>query len=214
MPLKLFWIFLGLALAFLIPFLIWGDAMEAAFNQEASANWMKGFGPWAWAAGMGLLVADILLPVPGTAVMAALGLVYGPLTGGLIGTLGSCLSGMTAYWLCRQFGQGAAIRILGREEYDKSARLFEKTGPWLVVLSRWLPLFPEVIACMAGLTRMRAGSFHVALLLGSLPLSIGFAWVGHSGQENPGSALLLSALLPPVLWMLVRPLFMKQAKAR
>lgn len=213
MPKRLLWIFLTLAVVFLIPFLIWGDAMESAFDQEASAAWLEGFGAWAWAAAIGLLLSDIVLPVPGTAVMAALGLVYGPVSGGLIACLGSTLSGMVAYWGCRGFGTPAAKRILCDKDYENSRRLFAKTGAWMVVLSRWLPLFPEVIACMAGLTRMRPVVFHTALVLGNLPLCIGFAYIGHSGQQSPGLALLLSALLPPVIWLVVNPLFNRSSTA-
>jgi uncharacterized membrane protein YdjX (TVP38/TMEM64 family) len=40
---------------------------------------------WAWALGIGLIWADLVLPVPQTAVIAALGIVYGAVLGGLLG---------------------------------------------------------------------------------------------------------------------------------
>jgi uncharacterized membrane protein YdjX (TVP38/TMEM64 family) len=46
-----------------------------------------------------LLASDLLLPIPATADMAALGLVYGPLWGGLIGTAGGFLGGAQGYGL-------------------------------------------------------------------------------------------------------------------
>jgi hypothetical protein len=33
-----------------------------------------------------------------------------------------------------------------------------------------------------------------------------YAAIGAAGQENPALAIGLSALVPPVLWLLVRPL--------
>jgi hypothetical protein len=51
---------------------------------------------------------------------------------------------------------------------------------------------------------MRSLIFHLALLCGALPLGFVFAAIGHAGTEYPIAALLLSALLPPVLWVGVR----------
>ena len=140
---RLLWIFLGLAAAFLIPFLVWGNSLAAAFTQEGAVDWLEQFGAWAWAAGLLLLMGDLLLPIPGTAVMAALGLVYGPLGGGLIGGGGSFMSGSLAYGLCRALGRNAAVRILGEKDLARGEKLFDEVGGWLVVLSRWLPLFPR-----------------------------------------------------------------------
>ena len=210
---RLLWVFLGLAVLVLIPFLIWGEGFERAFTVEGAVDWLRGYGTWAWAAGALLLVMDLVLPIPATAVMAALGFVYGPLAGGLIGAAGSFLSGLLAYGVCRLFGRRGAARILGERDLVRGERLFAEVGGWLVVLSRWLPVFPEVIACMAGLTRMPARSFMAALACGSIPLGFAFAAVGHAGVERPVLAIALSALLPPALWAAVRPFFRAKQRA-
>jgi uncharacterized membrane protein YdjX (TVP38/TMEM64 family) len=213
--LRLFFIFVGLAALVLIPFAIWGESFERAFSQTGAIEWLSRYGRFAWAAGIGLLVMDLFLPVPATAVMAALGYVYGPLAGGLIGALGSCLSGALAYTLCRALGQPAARRLLGPKGLAEGERLFARVGGWLVVLSRWLPVLPEVVACMAGLTRMPIRTFGLALVCGSTPLAFAFAAVGHAGVERPLLAIGLSALLPPLLWLAVQPYFRaKRAGAR
>ena len=110
----------------------------------------------------------------------------------MVGALGSFLSGTLGYGLCRAVGRPATVRLLGEPELAKGERLFARVGGWLVVLSRWLPIFPEVIACMAGLTRMPARIFFLALACGSAP---------------PLLAITLSALVPPLLWLLVQPWF-------
>jgi membrane protein DedA with SNARE-associated domain len=95
----------------------------------------------------------------------------------------------------------------------KGEKLFSKVGGWLVVFSRWLPLFPEVIACMAGLTRMPARSFHLAMACGSFPLGFVFAYIGHAGADHPTLAIVLSATLPPILWLSVQPFFRAKAQS-
>src|SRR5687768_13856182 len=130
--LRLFGIFVLLAILVLIPFLIWGEGFEQRFGQAGAVEWLRDYGRWAWAAGTLLLIADLFLPIPATAVMAALGFIYGPVAGGLIATCGSFCSGALAYLLCRNLGRPVAVRMLGAQELTEGERLFARVGAWLV----------------------------------------------------------------------------------
>ena len=212
--LRLIAIFVILAILVLIPFLIWGEGFEQRFSQAGAIEWLRDYGRWAWAAGILLLMSDLFLPIPATAVMAALGFIYGPVAGGLIATAGSFCSGALAYLVCRRFGRPVAVRVLGPQDLMEGERLFARAGAWLVVLSRWLPIFPEVIACMAGLARMPVRSFFTALACGSAPLGFVFAAIGHAGATHPVLAIALSAGLPPLLWLAVQPYFVAKRGAK
>ncbi len=204
---RLVWLLLGVALLFLIPFLLWGGSMEDVFSLARVVSLLEGSGRWSWAAGVFLLMSDLLLPIPGTVVMSALGFVYGTAVGGLVAATGSFLSGLLGYALCRFFGRGTARRLLGKKELERGEQLFANVGGWIIVLSRWLPLLSEVIACTAGLIRMPARTFIFVLTCGSLPIGLLFAAVGHTGVVEPMWALLLSAVVPAVLWLIIRPIF-------
>ena len=193
-----------LVLGCVIPFMIWGEQFEGALSLEGARAWMGRFGPGAGLAGVGLLVADILLPIPSTVVMSALGLTYGTLIGGLYAGLGSMLSGLVAYAACRWLGRPAALRIAGEDGLRKGEDFFAGGGAWLVLGSRWLPVLPEAVACLAGLTKMPFRKFFVALACGSLPMGFAFAAIGAVGQESPGLAMALSALVPVGLWLIAR----------
>ena len=177
------------------------------FSQKGTIAWLSGYGNWAWLVAIMLLMADLLLPLPATLVMAALGYIYGPLAGGLISATGSFMAGALGYWLCRLMGEKTTLRLLGEKDYARGKKLSGNVGGWVVVLSRWLPVFPEVIACMAGLTRMPARYFHGALLCGSVPLGFVYAFVGHAGVTHPVVSVGLSAGMPPLIWWLIRPVF-------
>lgn len=196
----------------LIPFFIWGKSWEERFTFEGAILWLQEYGQWAWLAGTFLLILDIILPIPGTLVMAGLGYVYGTIAGGIIAGLGSFISGAVGYWICRSFGEKGAKRILGEKDFEKGARTFVKVGGWLVVLSRWLPVFPEVISCMAGLNRMPKVKFHLALLASALPMGFVFAYIGHAGEDNPTTAIILSAAIPPLIWLVLTPVFKKKGE--
>jgi uncharacterized membrane protein YdjX (TVP38/TMEM64 family) len=186
----------------LVPFFVWGGLFDAALSLEGTREWMQKFGDWAWAAGVLLLVADIVLPIPSTVVMSAIGRVYGWMLGGLVCVCGSMLSGIVAYAACRWFGHGAAAWIAGQEGLKKMEALFARHGGWLVAASRWTPVLPEAVACLAGIAQMRWRVFLPALACGSVPLGFAFAAIGHLGQDEPGWAVALSALTPLMLWIL------------
>ncbi len=201
---RLLIVFLILGALFTIPFLIWGEGFEARFSTGGTIEWLEGHGRWAWAAALALLCADIVLPVPSTAVIAALGFVYGPVAGALIGAAGSIAAGSLAYTLCRLIGRRAATWIAGEHDLVRGEQFMARLGPWAVAISRWLPLLPEVVACLAGLVRMRPIVFHVALACGAVPMAAVFAVVGATGVERPALAIGLSAAVPCILWPIAR----------
>lgn len=195
-------IFLALGVVVMIPFLIWGKWFEAMFTGDALLQWLAHWGrAWGWALAMLLLVADLFLPVPGTAVMSGLGYLYGAWWGGLAAAAGSFLSGALAYELCSRFGERVAARLMGQEGLERGHRLFAgRTGGFVIALSRCLPLLPEVVACMAGLTKMPAFRFYAALACGCLPMGFIFAGIGAAGHDAPGTAIALSIAVPAVLY--------------
>ena len=82
-----------------------------------------------------------------------------------------------------------------------------------MALSRWLPIMPEVIACIAGLVQMPFCRFLMALGCGCLPLGFTFAAIGQWGHEHPAVAVVLSAGLPPLLWAVIGPVVMRRRAA-
>jgi uncharacterized membrane protein YdjX (TVP38/TMEM64 family) len=166
---------------------------------------------WAWLAGLALLVLDLFLPVLATAVMSALGYVYGWLLGGLLSSLGSIGAGLLAYGLCCRMGRRAALRLAGEKGLAEGERLFQgEPGGWIVAISRWMPVLPEVVAGLAGMTHMPLRRFVPALCAGSMPMGFVYAWIGARGVENPVVALVVSAVLPPVIWLALRGVFRRR----
>lgn len=197
---RLVWLMIAMAAFFLISWGLFGESLEAAWNVERLAVYFEESKTWAWLLGIGLLLADLLLPIPGTIVMSALGAVYGFWLGGILATIGSMLAGMLGYGAGRFFKESFAKRWLGEKDFDKGKSLFERGGAWVVAISRALPILPEVIACMAGLLRMPFGTFVIALACGSIPMGFLFAWIGVFGREQPAWGLAFSLGVPAVLW--------------
>lgn len=187
-------------MVFLLGWWFFGQGLEEAWDVERLTGRFEEAKGWAWLAGIGLLLADLLLPIPGTIVMSALGAVYGFWLGGLIASAGSMLAGIFGYGVGHFFDEKTAKKWLGEKDFVRGHKLFSKSGPWMVAISRALPILPEVLACMAGLVRMRFGKFLLALACGSVPMGFLFAWIGTVGIEYPGWGLAFSLGVPAVLW--------------
>lgn len=199
-PSRRVWILVALVLAgVLVPWAIWGGRLEEALDPAGISRALGSDPLPAALVGVGLICLDVLLPIPATPVMSALGLVLGPWLGGLVSAAGSFLAGCLAYGVARWLGRAPAAWVAGEGMAGLEAR-FAAQGGWLVALSRWTPVLPEAVAALAGVARMPFGRFAAALACGSAPLGLAFAWVGHLGHASPALALALSAALPPLLW--------------
>jgi uncharacterized membrane protein YdjX (TVP38/TMEM64 family) len=54
------------------------------------------------------------------------------------------------------------------------------------------------------MVRMPPGKFFAALACGSIPMGFAFAAMGHNmGADEPGRTIILSALVPALLWLVV-----------
>lgn len=182
------------------PFLLLGDTLERGLTGDGAVELLRGYGTVAWIAAIGLLTSDILLPVPSSAVLAALGMLYGPVMGGAVGSLGMILAGLLGYGLCRWFGRPLALRLLGSERLVGGEQRFRRHGGWVIVLSRWVPVLAEVIVFAAGLAGMPFRHFAAAVALGSAPVGFFYAALGYGGSDRPVLTLLVCLVLPGLLW--------------
>ncbi|MBX3742956.1 MAG: VTT domain-containing protein [Akkermansiaceae bacterium] len=201
---RLVFLFLGLAMVVLATWLVWGGSWDERLTLDGTAAWIGAGGSWAWAAGIGLLAADLVLPIPATVVMAALGYIYGPWLGAVLAFTGTMLAAATGYGLGRIMGEGFVRRWLGDADYERGRKFFANGGGWMVTLSRAIPILPETVSCMAGISRMPFGRFLLASACGNLPMAAVFAAIGASGKDAPGWAVATSILVPGVLWFIAR----------
>lgn len=195
-----FWLVpLVFALFVIGPFLVWGDMLTALFTGQGATEVLGDGNSYAWIIGIGLLVADIFLPIPTTAIIAALGIYYGPVIGTLVSLAGSVAAALVGYGIGRILGRPAAQRFIG-DAIETGERVFSHHGGWIVAASRWMPVLPEVVSCVAGVSRMPLPLFLGAVICGAFPLCVTFAVIGHLGADEPGWTLALSALAPIGLW--------------
>lgn len=138
---------------------------------------------------IGLLAADVVLPVPSSAVLVAAGAALGPISGAVAGTLGVVAGATVGYALGARFGGEPTGR-----DAERARLLFERWGSAALVMTRPLPLLAESTAIVAGSTRMDPRRFLSAVVAGAVPTCVGLALVGHAGAsrlDGSGLATLL-----------------------
>jgi uncharacterized membrane protein YdjX (TVP38/TMEM64 family) len=143
------------------------------------------------------LWADLVLPIPQTAVIAARGLIYGSLIGGVLGSLGLITGGLLGYGLMLTAARRFAQRLAGPRCLQTMERLFERGGAWAIILTRSLPYsVPEAMVFLAGLAGMPMRTCTAALTIGSVPTAFAFAVIDAGWADQPILALAVSYVLP------------------
>ncbi len=59
----------------LTPYFLWHDQMDTYFASEAYRRWLISAKPYAWLVAIGLIVGDLVLPIPTSPIMATLSVV-------------------------------------------------------------------------------------------------------------------------------------------
>jgi uncharacterized membrane protein YdjX (TVP38/TMEM64 family) len=176
---------------------------------------LRQYESWSWVVGIVLIWADVVLPVPQTAVIAALGILYGTFFGGVLGSLGLITGGLLGYGLMRTSARRYVQRLVGLQSLHKLEHLFDQGGVWAIVLTRSLPYsVPEVMVFLAGLAGMPTRKFVAALTLGSVPTAFVFAALGAGWAHRPILALVVSYVLPIFLLPIALHVLRRRARRR
>ena len=152
---------------------------------------------------IGLLVLDLFITVPTLGLVMLSGYFLGYPYGVLASLSGLMLAGCTGYLLSYWYG-GRVLRFLIRDatRRDEMTTSFHRHAFTMILLSRALPMLPEVTSCLSGSTRLPFLKFLGAWTLSSLPYVLIAAYSGsRSSFDNPEPALFTAIAMMTVLWM-------------
>lgn len=193
----------ALLFALSLPFVLWGERFD-----HAAPRWLEAFGSDAAfaALGIGLLIADVLLPVPSTLVAMALCWRLGSWWGGASVAAGFSLSFVVGYALGRSVPEARLRRWIGPALWDRVRDRADHRALWWISLMRPLPLLSEASAVLAGVWRLPPLPAFAAASAASLATAALYAASAALGRDTPGlpAALLCVLALPSALWLLHR----------
>lgn len=144
--------------------------------------------------GIGLLVADVLLPVPASLLMIAHGSLFGLPLGGLVNLAGGLLASAFGFSLGRRSGPWLR-RHVSAEESRAADALLARWGDLAIVATRPIPILSETMALFAGTTRLGWKRFLLASLLGYLPPALLYAATGAAAARLDSAFLVFGAVL-------------------
>jgi uncharacterized membrane protein YdjX (TVP38/TMEM64 family) len=193
-PMRRYWTFLALtALLFLALFglasLVEIDLLEDPKPFLDAAGLFGGA-----LIGIGLLVADVLLPIPASLVMIAHGSLFGVLLGTLVSLAGGVLASAFGFFLGRRSGPWLH-RHVAPEESQAADALLARWGDLAIVATRPIPILAETMALFAGTTSIGWRRFLLASLLGNLPPALLYAATGAAAARLDDAFLVFGAVL-------------------
>jgi uncharacterized membrane protein YdjX (TVP38/TMEM64 family) len=193
---------LGFLLAIFLVFEALGvDLIGDPTNLVAGSKWSGA------AIGVGLLIADVFIPVPSSFLMVFHGALFGVWIGtllSLIGTVGAALLGFAV----GRAGGSLMERMVSAEEKRRADELLGRWGALAIVVTRPIPLLAETVAILAGTSPLRWYTVALAAAAGALPPALLFALTGAYARDF-GSVVLVFGfvlLMTGLFWLVGRRL--------
>lgn len=174
---------------------LWGLPLYRLLaHTERVRAWVTSLGPWGPAAVASLQMAQVILaPIPGQAIGAVSGYLYGPWLGTLYAMVGTIAGSLLLFFLARQVGRPVLRRLLSPNTLNRLDDLACRGGAIFFFLVWLTPFTPDDLACLAAaVTPMRISSFLILMTIGRLPGVFVSVWVGaHAAGFSPTAWVLV-----------------------
>ncbi|MEM7476814.1 MAG: VTT domain-containing protein [Planctomycetota bacterium] len=193
----------------ILPFLFFGGQLE---------QWLRGISenPPSPIACFGLVVAllstDILLPIPSSVISTLSGWQLGLISGTAATWLGMNLGAILGFGLARKWGQPFALWFSKSEDLERMQVVNQQYGPFVLVLTRAMPVFAEASVLIAGIHQLSWRRFLPAILLSNLGIALAYAWFGDYAERNQWLPFALGiAIAVPILVAAIAKSFLPRA---
>jgi uncharacterized membrane protein YdjX (TVP38/TMEM64 family) len=203
------WLKLGIGLAveitvvgvvFFTPVRSWLGLDNARTIMHNFQGWRETLGLFAPMAYILTYIVATVFAIPGTILTVTAGALFGAIEGTIWTVIGATL-GATAAFLVSRFMLGSAIaqRFTKGDRLSKLVQGLEENGFWFALSIRLAPIFPfNAVNYLFGLTPIPLSTYFWATLIGILPGTFAYSWLGYSGMD---------ALAGKPPWQLIAALF-------
>lgn len=168
--------------------LVAAAAVWFAFNRDRLdpaliESTIRDLGLWAPLGHIVLFALGTILFVPGAIFGLVGGALFGPLWGTVLNLAGATL-GATAAFVVARYVAADWVRRKAGGRLDRLIAGVEAEGWRFVAFVRLVPLFPFNLTNYAlGLTRISLQHYVLASLVGMVPGTVAYTWLGHAGRE-------------------------------
>lgn len=161
------------------------------------------------------LFIDLFIAVPTMTIIILAGYFIGFELALFYTTIGLLSASLTGYFLSKKYGMKVLDKLSSNEEQKlEMTNLFNKHGVLVLVLSRAVPMLPEISSCLAGACEMSFKRFLFAWCLGTIPYLCVITYAGSiSNLENPMPAIYAALGITLLFWF-IWMIFMRIDKRR
>ncbi|TFD99932.1 TVP38/TMEM64 family protein [Jeotgalibacillus sp. R-1-5s-1] len=181
-------------------------------SPERIRNWILSFGMLAPLLYVLFYSARPFILFPASVLSLAGGLAFGPVYGTLLTITGATAGAILAFMFAKKAGARRIETKLG----DRGRKLqdqLEHNGFFIVLLLRLVPIFNfDLISYAAGASKIRLLPFSLATLIGIIPGTFAYTFLGFSaGSDSSGTIVLAISIFAIVF--IVPMLFRNKIKA-
>jgi len=187
----------------IVPFLIWGQRIEAWGESFIAEPPSKGVTAMLI---IGLLSTDILLPVPSSLVSTLAGSQLGLLGGTLASWLGMTIGAVIGFSIAKAFGRAVALRFTSEDDLEQMESLTNRLGPATLIVTRAVPVLAEACVLLVGVHQLSWRRFLPPVLLANLGIAVAYSAFGEFAAANEWlpAALGIAIALPLLLLFIAR----------
>ncbi|MDI3234337.1 TVP38/TMEM64 family protein [Exiguobacterium antarcticum] len=170
-----------LLLVLIISGLIWFSRAYLDINPTDIKEWILSFGMWAPILYILLYTIRPLIFFPASVLSITGGLAFGALMGTVYTVIGATLGAVVAFLVAKKLGTGLIKQKDSAGKVEQIQRQLEKNGFIYVLIFRLLPIFNfDLISYAAGLSKVRLLPFFLATLIGIIPGTFAYNFLGSS----------------------------------
>ncbi|KOP23395.1 gammaproteobacterial enzyme C-terminal transmembrane domain protein [Hapalosiphon sp. MRB220] len=194
--------------------LFFATPLRNLLNQDILSFWLQRLGIWAVPIFISTYILVTVLGLPITIHTLTGGVVFGLGWGSLWSTLAATLGAVGAFCLTRYLFRDWVAAKFGQHKLLQKWHQALERHPFSLVLSlRFAPIAPfNIINFLLALTTINLKIYTLGTLIGVIPGTIAYTWLGASGktalQGNDTSSFILASVF--LVLLSVSPLLFKR----
>lgn len=121
----------------------------------------------------------IVAPIPSELVQVVGGLIFGVTWGSILSLIGIMMTSFIGYSIAVKGGAHVVAAAIGQHNVNLLEKFINKYGIWAMIIGRGIPFIPfDLMTYGAGLVNLKKRDFIIGTLVGAIPRSIFYAWIG------------------------------------
>lgn len=184
-----------LLLAIVISVLLVINYRYVSISPSSIREWILGFGVWAPIIYIILYTVRPLVLFPASVLSLGAGLAFGALWGTIYTIIGASSGAVLSFMVARKLGKNLA-NTSWKGKAASIQQNMEKRGFFYILILRLLPIVNfDLISYVAGISKVRFIHFLLGTVLGIIPGTFAFNFLGSSFVEGDYTYLLIAVVV-------------------